>query len=326
MNFYFDESGDFRVPATRSDHAVGIAMGVVIPDETEVDTFRRFDGFVAGLPSSAFRNGEPKGNLLDDAARRQFTDFVRGCDSLLVCPTMLDLTALAGRTDIDVQGSVIAKLQTRAGKCKHQKMREQVELLTRQFRKLSIVQCLRLATWARCIMRSVHDSLIVHSGQRFHGSWHDLKFEIDPVQRGAESREEQVFNTMVLAWICAWSEAYPFTTLEDIHGAKHPFVQNFDTPEGIDFGKMIRGNLHYPPSHKSKGIQIADIAASIISDATHGVANAVDLENYGMMMTASIGKPLYAVGLFSFVQPDVHDWQKRFYGLPESIDAAKKSV
>jgi hypothetical protein len=312
MNFYFDESGDFSIPVARTQNAVGVSMAVVIPDETQAQTLGDFDAFVHGLPRAAFQDSEPKRNLLDTTARRQFVEFLSACDGILVCPIMLDLTALTGRADVDVQGAVVAKLEAYATKCKHPKMQEQVALLARQFRRLSLEQSLRLATWARCIMRSLHDSIITHSAERFHASWNHLRFEIDPVQRSPGNREEQVFNTMVLAWVCAWSEAYPFTTIEHIHDSSHPFVRNFDTPAGINFGKIIQGNLHYPLSNDSKGIQIADMAASVVSKATRGVADAVDIQNYGLMMTKAIGEPLYASGLFSFVEPDIQDWRRRF--------------
>lgn len=86
---------------------------------------------------------------------------------------------------------------------------------------------------------------------------------------------------------------------------------------------MIRNNVHWPASATSRGLQLADLAATIISEAVRGVANATDMRNYGIMMAKSVGKPLEATGLFSIVEPNIDDWQRRFYGLPEAIDAVK---
>jgi hypothetical protein len=323
MNFYMDESGDFRVPDDKGTHAIGIVVGVVVPDETEQDVFRRFDEFLQHLPPSAFQNGEPKGRLLDERNRRLFSDLVQKLDSILVCPIMLDLTALAGN-DSHVRSAVVEALRGWATRCKHQTMREQVELLARQFDNVSTAQALRLVTWARCIMRCVQDSLIWHSSPNYHGSWARLRFVIDAVQRQPGSREEQVFETMLPAWVTGWSVNTPLVLVQEIHTPDHPFISRYDTPAGIDFGKMIRGNMHFSASTFSRGLQLADMAAAIVSEATRGLASAVDLENYGLMMTRSIGRPLEATGLFSIVEPAIEDWKRRFYGLPEAIDAVKK--
>jgi hypothetical protein len=323
MKFYFDESGDFAPPASPSEHSIAISIGIVVPEETEAATIKQFDGFVRGLPHRSFHKGEPKGRLLEPAARQEFADFLWECDGILVCPTVLDLTALAGRTDADVRSSVVNKLNGMASRCKYPQMREQISLLARRFNRLSLPQCLRLVTWARCIMRSLHDSIVAHSGQQFDSSWRAFRFEIDPVQRSAANREELVFMTMLPAWVCAWSDEYPFDINESIHDRDHPLLQYFDRGGGMDLGRIIKGNVHYPPSGASKGLQIADMAATIVASASRGIADAGGLKNYGMIMTRSIGTPLYATGLYSLVEPHNTDWPRRFYGLPESIAAAK---
>ena len=43
--------------------------GIAIPDADQTEIFRRFDAFISNLPSSSFKNGEPKGGLLDEASR-----------------------------------------------------------------------------------------------------------------------------------------------------------------------------------------------------------------------------------------------------------------
>jgi hypothetical protein len=111
--------------------------------------------------------------------------------------------------------------------------------------------------------------------------------------------------------------------IKEIHTAKHPFVQRYDTDAGVDFGKIVRDNIHYPWSHTSPGLQMADMAATIVAKAVRGVANAVDLQNYGVMMFRSIGRPLEAPGIFSLVEPSLDDLSRRYYGLPEAIDAVR---
>jgi hypothetical protein len=65
MKFFFDESGNFHVPDNRQQHVVGIVVGVVVPETQEAALWKQFREFIANLPPSAFKNGEPKGHLLD---------------------------------------------------------------------------------------------------------------------------------------------------------------------------------------------------------------------------------------------------------------------
>lgn len=323
MNFHLDESGDFRVPTDGTTHAAGIVMGIVIPDETQAEVLRCFDEFVRQLPQAAFHNGEPKGKLLDEERREQFGSMISHLDSVLVCPIMLDLTSLAGRTDVDVRQSVVKKLREWASLCKHETMRDEVQMLARQFGNLSTEQALRLATWARCIMRCIQDSVIWHCGPEYHSSWANFRFEIDPVQRASGSREEQVFQYMLPAWVTGWSVNDPLTTIEEIHTAEHPFEKLYGTDGGIDLGKIVRDNLHYPCSHTSAGLQMADMGATIVAAGVRGLANVVDLQNYGIMMLRSIGRPVQATGIFSLVEPSLDDLKKRYYRLPEAIDVVR---
>lgn len=327
MYFYLDESGDFRVPTDGRQHAVGIVLGVVIPDETQPDVFRRFSRFTRSLPAGAFSGGEPKGRLLDAASRRDFAELIAVDKSILVCPIMLDLTLLGRRSEVDVRSSVVCRLNEWASVCKHQSMREELELLARQFRNLSTEQALRLATWARCILRCIQHSVISHCGEEYHASWSRPHFEIDLVQIRKGSREERVFETMLLAWLAGWSVNTPLITLEEIHTSEHPFIQLYGLHEGIDVAKLVRGNVRFVSSRDSLGVQIADMGATIVSEAVRGLTIAEDLENYGRMMSQSIGRPLEATGLFSLVEPsweDIEDWSRRYYGIAEVIDTIRQ--
>ena len=324
MRIYLDESGDFRIPLSDDENAVGIVVGVVIPETKEPSILERFNEFTERLQSHELKNGEPKGSLFGDDSRRRFANFIAHSDGLLLCPTMLDLTSLARRPEFDVKTGVSRKLREWASKCKHDEMRREVTKLANQVGNLSLQQVIRLAAWARCIKRCVIDSVVFHSGQEFDVCWENMRFEIDPVDRRPGKGEQPVFRTMLPAWVCAWSVNEPFSLIEEVHTPDHPFVKNFDTSTGVDFGKMIRGNIKYPRSEASPGIQIADIASSaIVAKVVRGLVSADDLHNYGIMMTRAIRPPLEATGLFSFVDPSLDDWRKRFYGMSEAIAGAK---
>ncbi|MCL6503650.1 MAG: hypothetical protein K6T86_13280, partial [Pirellulales bacterium] len=71
----------------------------------------------------------------------------------------------------------------------------------------------------------------------------------------------------------------PFTEIEGIHTADYPLVKNWDCDEGLDIGKMFKNNLRYICSASSKGIQLADMTASLVRRPVMGIASAVDLQN-----------------------------------------------
>ncbi len=326
MKFYFDESGNFQLPTEQGEHRVGIVGGVIIPETEEAEVFRRFDAFVASLPPTAFQDAEPKGRLLGDSGRRAFAELMLDLPGkILLSPTMLDLTTLVGRPEADVVNPVVAKLKHWQSLCKHDTMRQQVGELATEVAKLSTQQLLRLSAWAKAIKRAINDSVIFHCGPEYHTAWDAVHFEIDRVEDIPGGREETVFRTLLPAWVTAWSQAEPLTTIQDIHTADHPFIRNWDRLEGIDVGKMFRNNVHYVSSTGSKGIQIADMIAAVIRRAVVGLASAVSLQDYGFIMTRTIGQPPHACGLFSLAPGDRADLERRYAGVGDAINAARGS-
>ena len=325
MKFFFDESGNFQLPPP-GEHRAGIVCGIAIPDSDDVEIFRRFDAFVGALPASAFKNGEPKGRLLDDDDRKDFANMIAGLPGILICPIMLDLTSLVGQLQADVAGLVSQKLMQLQATCKHQTFRDQLVGLANDVSDLSMQQALRLVAWAKCISRTIRDSMILHSGPQYEPSWNALRFEIDPVEQTPGNREERVFKTMLPMWVSSWSHDDPVTLIEDVHTADHPLVKNWDTEKGLDVGKMFENNVHYVSSDTSKGIQLADMTATLVRRAVIGVANAVNLQNYGFMMTKTVGQPLHACGMFCIAPAEIKELERRYHGLADAINGARGSL
>ena len=324
MKFFFDESGNFQLPPAE-EHRVGIVSGVAIPDSDEAEVFQQFDAFLSKLPVSSFQNGEPKGRLLDHAGRKALADMLVALPGILVCPIMLDLTSIVGQPQSDAAGLVSRKLIQLQATCKHEAFRNQIAALASDIGALSTQQALRLAAWAKCIARTVHDSIIRHSGTKYESSWNSLRFEIDPVENIPGNREERVFETMLPMWVSSWSHDEPFTEIEGIDTADHPLVKNWDCNDGLDIGKMFKDNVHYVSSASSKGIQLADMTASLVRRSVMGIANAADLQNYGFMMTKTIGKPLHACGMFCLAPAEIKDLERRYHGIADAINAARSS-
>ncbi len=239
MKFFFDESGNFQLPPS-GEHRAGIVSGITISEEHEEEIFRRFDKFVSELPPCAFKNGEPKGRLLDDVGRRAYAEMLADLPGILICPIMLDLTSLVGTPQDRIADLVSENLRALQAKCKHQSLRDEIGKLANEVGVLSTQQCLRLAAWAKCISRTINDSIIHHSGRTHESSWNALRFEIDPVEQLPGNREERVFEIMLPMWITSWSQENPFTLVEDVHTAEHPVVKNWSCDDGLDVEKCSK--------------------------------------------------------------------------------------
>jgi len=323
MKFFFDESGVFRVPTTAGQY-VGIVSGVAIPDCVEAEVFKKFDEFVSTLPGSSFENGEPKGRLLGIASRNALADLLVSLPGILICPTMLDLTSLAGQPEADVGGLVSRKLLQLQATCKHDVFRNQILELADGVGKLHMQQALRLMAWAKCIARTLSDSIILHSGASYESSWNSLRFEIDRTGNPGNP-EELVFEPMLPMWVSGWSQNEPFTLIDGVHNAHHPLVKHWNNNKGLDVGAMFSGHVHYVCSATSKGIQLADMTASLVRRAVIGIVTAKDLQNYGLMMTKAIGPPLKASGLFWLASVPISELERRYHGIADAINAARSA-
>jgi hypothetical protein len=112
-------------------------------------------------------------------------------------------------------------------------------------------------------------------------------------------------------------------TIGEIHTADHPLVKNWGTTEGLNIGKIFSRNVHYVSSASSRGIQLADMTAELVRRAVIGIAIAENLQNYGLMMTKSIGKPSHASGLFLLAPAAIHALNRRYHGLADAISAVR---
>lgn len=326
MKFFFDESGLFRVPVTSGTHDVGIVSGVVIPESIEAAVFDEFSKFIKTLPDTAFAKGEVKGRLLDDEARKRLADMIVDLPAgILFCPIMLDLTSLIGTPRAAIRSAVAEKLTAIQATCRHATLRAGIGQLAAGVGKLSDQQVLRLAAWAKCIRRCINDSIIFHSGDVHHKSWSTLRFEIDPVQQSGGTENES-FQFLLPAWVTAWSRDKPLTLIKGIHTTEHPFVKNWDCSDGVDIGKMLKDNVHYVPSDKSIGIQLADVTATLIRKAVIGLATEPNLQNYGFLLTRTIGKPYHAAGMFFLAPHEVTDIERRYKGIADAINAARATI
>jgi len=321
MKFFFDESGDFRLDDDGIQR-VGIVVGITIPESSEVKVFAKFDDFVATLSRSAFKKGEPKGRLLSSDERKQFARMLADNDSIVVTPAILDIPSII-RANKQVRSDMVRRMRELAKQCVHETMQEQAHLLANQFDNLSDNQSLRLGAIAYCIQQAFQQTIILLAGEEYSDCWQQLRFEIDPVGLRRGNREEQVFKWTMLGWLQGWSQRNPTMTITEIHTENHPLIRNYLTNDDkFDLNRIYIDNIHYPPSSQSKGIQIADMAASIVHRAVCGIVTFDDLMNYGLLLKNNLWNSRRAPGLFCFTDSSYVDWG-RYEGLIEAVAKAR---
>jgi hypothetical protein len=199
VNFYFDESGDFRLDDDGA-RRVGIVAGITIPETAEAQVFAEFDAFVTTLCPSAFKNGEPKGNLLSYEERTRFAQMIASNDKVVVTPAMLDIASIK-HAKKDVRGDVVRRMRSLAEQCIHNTLREETQLLAKQFRNLSENQSIRLGSVAYCMKRAFEQTIILLGGKEYFDCWDKMQFVMDPVQVRRGNREELVFKWTLLGWL-----------------------------------------------------------------------------------------------------------------------------
>ena len=105
---------------------------------------------------------------------------------------------------------------------------------------------------------------------------------------------------MVRGWLAGWSKSQPFPLVKEIHTQSHPFVRLYNTREGIDITKLMRNNPHWVDSKENWGVQLADIAAHIVSRATYASSDDdSSLSLYRALMRSSPYGPRRGPGLFT---------------------------
>ena len=208
MNFFFDESGDFTI-SEAGDHKCGVVCGLVVPEIIKEDLRKDFEAFVSVLVDEEKDRGEPKGYLLTDESRKHFCGLLNDHEKVFVVPITLDLSkdnnASLGRMGAKMK----KKLYESAKKCVYETLKDQIEMLGRQWSNLSDSQGFRLVALTRCFWEAIQHTVLFHCAKEYNRCWDSLEFVVDETQTQPLSREKLVFETMVLMWLTAWSKRRP---------------------------------------------------------------------------------------------------------------------
>jgi hypothetical protein len=302
-------------------HGIVIVSGVVTIDSEEADTLRRLDPFVRKLPKSAFKDGEPKGRLLDEAARERFASLLAELPGVLLCPAMLDLSSIVGQPE--PPGLLSPRTAQEELDAAYRGPWDEMAAGTRVAPALSQQQVLRLTAWARSINRAIRDSIGWYANTDA-ANWNSLRFELDLVEQPA-SREVRAFRAMLPMMVSIWSHEEPVSIIRGLHTPDHPLIKNWGASGGVDPGRMFADNIHCSSSKTSKGIQLADMTADLVRKALVGIITSADLHNFGTLMTKTIGNSFYAPGLLRLGSFRSEDFERRYHGLADVIHAARRT-
>lgn len=325
MYFYVDESGDFAVPEHSGVHRTAVAMSVAISDLVHDRLRADFQSIVATLDSSEFRDGEPKGSLMSPVHLNNFCDMLARYDGISITPVTLDLSSIANVGAEYVHQGMHERLRDQVHLMIYPGGKEMINLLASQWRKLDPSQTLRIYSWAYCIHEALHHAIIFLSNRGHESCWETIRVEIDRVQVSPNSREERVFSFMVMGWLAGWSRSRPFPLVEEIHTASHPFVRLYDTEDGINITKLMFGNIHWVNSAESWGVQLADIAAYIVSRATYALDDRDgSISLYGSLMRSSRYGARRGPGIFTPIQDAPSSTSGKYVLLSEAMRKNRK--
>lgn len=298
MYFFIDESGDFALSQDDDEHKAAVVTCVTMANCTYRSIKTKYEDYINGLSKFEFQNGEPKGRLLTRESQIAFCEMINGESGLLVTPVTIDLSTngINWFTASDLKQSLESQLPT----FQHQSMKDAIQLLARQAGNVSDVSLRRIISISYCLLEAIQHAIYIDTND-LEESWQNPQFIIDKVQRAPDSRENVVFENMVMAWLAGWSEEHPLTGVTEIHTDTHPFNRLYgNDKKTFDIGKLFRGRFYWQESHAECGLQIADIASTIVFKAVNDLQNVnCSVGVFKILMRSSLFGPARAAGLFS---------------------------
>jgi hypothetical protein len=276
MNFFYDESGTFL-----ANEQVCVVMGVTISEhvysqvETEFNEFRR---------EKVHPCREAKGQKLNDGARLRFAQRLGSIYGLFFTPVVLDFN-LALRHTSELRGIKESTLDFLESEAKRDVEHESYFLkLKYVVNRLSQEQLLRLYGWASAVSESFPYAVVFGAHGSFKNDWESIAFFFDRVPQSARSNymEKRSLIGLLRVWIDLWSEARPIPLDQAVFTTGHPLMK-WHTGKGLNIGQLFTENVHILESRNCTGIQIADVAANIVSRAAR-IASECSVEAFRELM------------------------------------------
>jgi Protein of unknown function (DUF3800) len=320
VRYFFDEAGSFAIPIDKTQRRAAVVVGVAVPDHVYPELRKRYLDFASTLEPDERVNGEPKGSRLCYKHRMAFGDVIRRMQGdIAITPVTLDLAAL-GPNNTNFAELTAKKSVAWLDKMETPQAREDLLLLGRQLRNLSDEQALRLYCLAHCMWKSLHHTLMFLSFGEYEQSWHDIHFIVDRVQTKPNAREEVVFNQILKGWFMAWGRTNPLWLLDEIHTKNHVVVQKYVIgPKALNAGPLLDNRVHWLDSRDDVGLQIADMAAAVITGALRDVWSPRTLTPFAKVMRGSFYGYKCGPGLFTLSGDDGEAVVNAYWPLCEAM-------
>lgn len=227
-------------------------------------------------------------------------------DNLLIIPITLDMTLISMLSD---QNNLKQKLHDACIEycdyMQQESMRNELRLLARQWMNISYQETLKIACYAYVLFISMRHSILALSTRDNEMSWNKVYIEIDRSNNKLNSREKIIFSKMLGMWFESWSRKEPFTFIKQIHD-QHVLVKNCDSQDGQNQEELIHDEIikyiNWGDSKDSWGLQVADIASSIVYSAANDLENQkgsfapfcklMELSSYGYLDGPGLFSPL----------------------------------
>ncbi|MFC2163619.1 DUF3800 domain-containing protein, partial [Acidobacteriota bacterium] len=273
--FFFDDSGDFSILENES-MKISLWIGCLIPENSYAPLTKKFIKWEGTLKSYERKKGEAKGTLLTAKSRDAFFRLINNVPSMLVYPTILDLKAQKQCMPQSITKEAYENSLKNIVKIKSEKFKQEELLQANRIKNMSDVQYLKLMTLGTCIVELLRHSLTFRVHGKYETNWKDITYFVDR-SSARNSREEKVFRRSIQWFLFNSTRRMPILLPDDMFFTNHPFIKNFDTPNGIDMEKLFK-NINFEDSLNQIGLRIADIIANTLFRLLN------DLENKNGML------------------------------------------
>jgi hypothetical protein len=286
MHFFFDESGDFSIPRDAGPRRAGVVAGLIVPDHVLAELEKKYRDFASTLEPSERVKGEPKGFRFCYRHKKQFAELLgRFIYRVALAPFTFDLSSLEG-DHANPNARSAEAIREWIPKMEHEEPRKRLELLAKQFERLSVNQAHRLYSLANGFREAIWAAVSFFATGPNEASWEKLYFEVDRVHTKPNNREEQVFSGLIGAWLYAWSEVMPLQLIAEVHKPNLLLFKKYGKNGHLDLNPMLVGNIQFVNSADRWGVQVADISAAIIGDAVRNPTKYESVVPYVKLMRA----------------------------------------
>lgn len=317
MRIYIDEAGPFVVPPPSREQSFSLVLALTIPSSIEDDLFYEF---LRVRDTWANNSVEVKGSTLDESQATQLINLLRQYE-LLVDFFALDMVTHNDSIVDDFRKRQAENVTANITPAHHPHLAAQLSELACTIRDMPNQLFLQAFLTITLILR-VAEEATAYFAQRLPAELGELAWVIDRKNRTVTEMEE-MWTRLILPASESYFGKSPFKTLEgadyshfharygitlstadeetlrhlqwvqSIHGG-HPITGN---DQAVDARRLYAGSREFLDSRISLGLQLADMAASILRRALNNRLQFQGWQNFGGLLIRRSQRGSYFVQL-----------------------------